>query len=195
MGVTPMAFSMSGHISQRSGRKEGGKPTSEGVKTETIDFFKFQGVLIVVLDHVDEVRGREEASKGGGFTIPQRSRHNSYSFFFLVPSWLSPSLSIRSPTIMDKDIEALLHEQTGVENHQTETDRQYVIGRPHLQKLSNRTLQTVSLYSRRIHSSELLTSPSACSLSTISIGSGGERFCCGRRNDAGPTKAELGGRC
>lgn len=107
---------------------------------------------------------------------------------------LSPSLSIRGPTIVDEDIEALLHEQTGVENHQTETDRQYVIGRPYLQKLTNRTLQTVSLYSRCTHNSGLLTSPSACSLSTISIGSGGERFGCGRRNDAGPTKAGLGGR-
>lgn len=81
MGVTPMAFSMSGHISQKW-VKGGGGPTSEGVKTETIDFFKFQGVLIVVLDHVDEVRGREETSKGGSFTIPQRSRHNSCGVFF-----------------------------------------------------------------------------------------------------------------
>lgn len=47
-----------------------GKLTPEGVETESIDFFEFRGILIVVLDYVDEVRRREKASKGGGFTVP-----------------------------------------------------------------------------------------------------------------------------
>lgn len=47
---------------------------------------------------------------------------------------------------MDKDVEALLYKQAGVENHQAETDGQDVIGRPHPQKFTNRALQSVSLY-------------------------------------------------
>lgn len=84
MGVTPMAFSISAHIISSSANGLGDmrwEPTPEGVETETIDLFEFRGVLIIVLDYIDEVRGCEEASKRGAFTIPQRCRHNSYTIF------------------------------------------------------------------------------------------------------------------
>jgi hypothetical protein len=51
---------------------------AETVQTELIDLSESIGVLPVVLDDVDVVRGGEQASKSRSFRVPERSRYDAF---------------------------------------------------------------------------------------------------------------------
>lgn len=78
IGVTPRAFSMSGH-SINAALKSAGQnfSTSETVETEHLHLVQCIRVGPVILDDVDVVRSGQQASERGSLRVPQRGGDNA----------------------------------------------------------------------------------------------------------------------
>lgn len=103
--------------------------------------------------------------------------------------------NLARPTVLRKDVQALLHTQGGVEDYETVADRQHVIAGPGLEEGANRALLWSAPLHQLLCSPRSHTRPSSCSRSSAVNVRGGRigRACSSKvRGETKVGRASLG---
>lgn len=112
--------------------------TSQAAQPKLVDLAESIWILPVVLDDINVIGSSQEASESRGVRIPERGRNDAYVG---CRQSRSRGEAPRKLTILEKDCETLLHQQIGVQNNESEGERQHVIACSDLEEFSNCVLQ------------------------------------------------------